>query len=152
MDAAFVWIAAGFGSGRLPYAPGTWGSLVAWLMALPVFLAGAGWWLAAMACVALVLGMVAVARIVPAGDDPPWVVIDEWAGVWAALALVVWVSPTLWAALATLVVFRVLDITKPWPIARLERMSPGWMAVMLDDWAAGLMSGVVVALAFGGVA
>jgi phosphatidylglycerophosphatase A len=112
--------------------------------------------LTAQAVGTLVAALVALAIGLPAAtivaresgrEDPGHVVIDEVAGQLFALIAI----PADWkhAALA-LVLFRVLDIWKPWPIGRLEALHGGW-GIMLDDVAAGLMAlalGYLLPLAF----
>jgi phosphatidylglycerophosphatase A len=66
--------------------------------------------------------------------DPGFVVIDEVAGQWITLLF----SPADWPhGLIALVLFRLFDITKPFPIRRLERLPDGW-GIVFDDVAAGL--------------
>ena len=65
--------------------------------------------------------------------DPGFVVIDEVIGQWIALL----VSPADWRhGLIALVLFRLFDITKPFPVRRLERLPGGW-GIVFDDVAAG---------------
>jgi len=67
-------------------------------------------------------------------EDPGFVVIDEVAGQWIALLG----SPPNWRhALIALVLFRIFDITKPFPARQLERLPGGW-GIVFDDVAAGL--------------
>jgi phosphatidylglycerophosphatase A len=66
--------------------------------------------------------------------DPGFVVIDEVVGQWIALLG----SPADWRhGLIALVLFRLFDITKPFPVRRLERLPGGW-GIIFDDVAAGL--------------
>jgi len=66
--------------------------------------------------------------------DPGFVVIDEVAGQWIALLF----SPADWRhGIIALILFRLFDITKPFPIRRLERLPAGW-GIVFDDVAAGL--------------
>jgi phosphatidylglycerophosphatase A len=66
--------------------------------------------------------------------DPGFVVIDEVAGQWIALVG----SPADWRhGLIALVLFRVFDIAKPFPVRRFERLPGGW-GIVFDDVAAGL--------------
>jgi len=74
--------------------------------------------------------------------DPGWVVADEVAG--QAMASAVALAGPVWpsAALA-FVLFRLLDIVKPWPVNRAERL-PGGLGVLADDLVAGAMAAAVV--------
>ena len=131
-------LAMGFGSGLSPRAPGTAGSIVAllvWLAVPPM-----PWPLyAGLMLVATASGIWLcdhVARELGV-KDPACIVFDEFVGVWIALFMV----PAGWYwVLSGLLLFRVLDIAKPWPISWLDRRLPGGWGIMLDDVAAGLIS------------
>ena len=69
-------------------------------------------------------------------DDPSEVVIDELAGQWLAL---IGLPHSIGFAIASFIIFRILDIAKPFPINQLEILPQGW-GVMLDDIAAGLIT------------
>jgi phosphatidylglycerophosphatase A len=91
--------------------------------------------LVAVAVVTLV-GIAAATRVARATGvkDPQFVVIDEVAGQLVALAGV----PLAWKTfLAGLILFRVFDILKPFPIRRLERLPEG-TGIVVDDLGAGL--------------
>ncbi len=129
-----------FGIGYLKPGPGTLAALLTTVLYLatrhgPLFL-----WVAA---VPVALFTVALGHLL-AGDepDPSWFVLDEVAGVLAALALVP-KEPGL--VILAFLGFRVLDIWKPGPLRRLETLSRGW-GILLDDLAAGLLAGLVVRL------
>lgn len=133
--------------GHLPGAPGTCGSVAA-LSAYVV--AGSpseayGW--AALAGLVVAGSWAATgARELFGDEDPRPVVIDEVAGMWTALLVL---GATSWIGLvAAFVLFRLLDIAKPFPIGRLEKIG-GWAGIMADDLAAGLLAGLVVRLAAG---
>jgi phosphatidylglycerophosphatase A len=146
------WLATCFGIGWLRPGPGTYASVAALLLWLPLMYApispvmlSAATML--LAVVATLVGIPAASRVAQeAGvEDPGFVVIDEAAGTWIALLAVClpwhgWAfSPgaTLPAALVALLLFRVFDIFKPWPVSALDRMHGG-AGIMLDDVAAGL--------------
>ena len=74
--------------------------------------------------------------------DPQNVVIDEVAGQWLTLAAA---APDWKHALTGLVLFRIFDITKPWPARQLEQLPTGW-GIMFDDLAAGFYGAVVLLL------
>jgi len=69
-------------------------------------------------------------------DDPGFVVVDEVAGQWIALIAM---RPDWKHAVLALVLFRVFDIWKPWPIRLLEELPEG-TGIMLDDVAAGVLA------------
>lgn len=135
-------VATFFGSGLLKPAPGTWGSVGAVLL-----WAAFAWGTHASAhglLVFLAVGIVlSIALGVPAATiaeresgrhDPGFVVIDEVAGQWITLLG----SPADWRhALIGLILFRLFDITKPFPVRKLEKLPEGW-GIVFDDVAAGL--------------
>lgn len=133
-DPAFL-IATWFGSGLLPRAPGTWGSLAA-LPAAWFLVEGAGrTGLALAAAAVFVLGVWSAERCVRSSGraDPGFVVVDEVCGQWLSLLVV----PQDFALyLAAFALFRIFDIFKPWPVSWAERRFAGGLGVMLDDVAA----------------
>lgn len=137
-------LATWLGIGRLPVAPGTWAALTAWPIHKLMAESGATLQssLIGLLCIAGVWSAQRVATI--AGkDDPQIVVIDEVVGTLLALALVT--GHGLWAELAALALFRVLDILKPWPIHTIECWrAPAGRTIMADDIAAGVAAGLFV--------
>ena len=135
-------VATFFGAGLGKPGPGTWGSVAALLL---WSLAGIGLHTTPqLLLILLFVGIIlSVALGVPAATiaaresrrhDPGFVVIDEVAGQWIAL---LW-SPADWKhGLIALVLFRLFDITKPFPARRLEELPEGW-GIVFDDVAAGL--------------
>ena len=130
--------------GRIPQAPGTWGSAAALLLAPWIFLPLPLWGrLLALAGV-LLLGTWAATRAeaVLGATDPGCVVIDEVLGQWTAL--LPFAAPSLWTLFAAFVLFRALDIAKPWPIRLVERSLPKGLGVMADDLLAGALAGALL--------
>jgi phosphatidylglycerophosphatase A len=77
--------------------------------------------------------------------DPGPVVLDEVAGQWLALAVVALVRsrpPDVRHMLAAFLLFRLLDVAKPWPIRALERLPGGW-GIVADDLAAALLAALL---------
>ena len=132
------WLATCFKIGHLPIAPGTWGSMAAVI----------GWWLwlqyldplvfIVLIIMIFIIGVFATNIIIDhTGEkDPSRVVIDEMAGQW--LGLLMLPDGMLYIA-GAFILFRFLDILKPWPIRQLEQFPKGW-GVMLDDMLAGLLT------------
>ncbi len=141
-------------------APGTWGSLPPTIaFGLLMYCRTPGPAATAVMAVMFIFGCVACIVCAPASiaatgkKDPGEVVMDEF----AAQALTFLVVPLMGArnlsgwesfllASFGFLVFRVLDIAKPWPIRKLERLPSGW-GVLADDLVAGLASAVFVYLA-----
>jgi len=137
--------------GRMPKAPGTWGSAAALAAApwcfVPLPLGGR---LAAL-CLVLGAGTWAAARAEKAlgRKDPGCVVVDELLGQWTAFApfhLSGWTQAMPLELLALFCLFRFFDILKPWPIRAVERTVPGGLGVMLDDLVAGVFAAASFAL------
>ncbi len=130
-------VATGAGLGRLPLAPGTAGSLLGAALCFPLLrLPWPAYLAAVLAMVALALWAADRMAAELGQPDPGQIVIDEIAGIWiAALAL----PPHLYDLAAVFVLFRVMDVVKPSPIPRLERL-PGGLGIVADDVAAGLLA------------
>jgi phosphatidylglycerophosphatase A len=141
-DGLLLWMLCGFGAGRLPVAPGTWGAALAGLLA-SVLAWGAPAFFQPMLAMAIVLsfivGIVGVPRAEALwGKDPSPLVLDEMVGMWVAL----WTAPVEWEAwLVIFVLFRLFDVLKPLGIRSLERLPGGW-GVMVDDVLAGIYAGL----------
>jgi len=133
-------LALGFGAGLSPWAPGTCGSLLALPFAWVLLDTG---WLLRGAVVALAIG----AGVWICGEsarrlgshDHPGIVWDEI----AAMLLLTLLIPTgaVWL-LGAFALFRVFDITKPWPIRDLDHRLRGGLGIMLDDLMAALYAAV----------
>jgi phosphatidylglycerophosphatase A len=149
-------IALGFGSGLSPMAPGTVGTLWAWVafLVLQPHLTTRQWALLIVA--SLVVGVwacTASARHLGIAD-PSAVVWDEIVAFWIVLWLVT--PASYWAQLVAFVLFRFFDAAKPGPVAwadalfKVRRGQPiGWaqgFGILFDDLVAALCTLVVIAL------
>jgi phosphatidylglycerophosphatase A len=121
-------LATWFGIGRLPIAPGTWGSLAA----LPFAWAIRDFWGVPGLGLASLIVFIAVAKASRV-QDPGAIVIDEIAGQWLVL-LAAPLSPLAWSL--AFLLFRLFDIWKPWPVRGIDRHVKGGLGIMLDDVAA----------------
>jgi phosphatidylglycerophosphatase A len=133
-------VATFFGIGRVKPGPGTWASVatvILWSLAISrVPLRSQTWATIVAAAIVTLIGIPAASRVARAVrlKDPQFVVIDEVAGQLVALIAV----PLAWKTfLAGLILFRVFDILKPFPIRRLERLPEG-TGIVVDDLGAGL--------------
>jgi phosphatidylglycerophosphatase A len=146
-----------FGIGRIPFAPGTWGSAAALPLGYLLHRYGGFPGLALATLAIFALGWWATARYTATAKshDPSEVVIDEVAGQLIAL----WpLSLGLWHAgaapevfpnpgwVGAFLMFRLFDIWKPWPVSRADAMDTP-LGVMLDDVLAGLYAAIVVTIA-----
>jgi len=136
MDRVIMALATGFYAGRLPVCPGTWGSLVAiipWLflrhLSLPAYL--------------LMLGLVFVVGFFVSGSaekllhqaDAGPIVIDEILGMFITLTCAP-NHPAAW--ILGFVLFRIFDITKPFPCSWFDQRIHGGIGIMMDDVIAGI--------------
>ncbi len=125
--------------------PGTVGTLVAlpfwWFlfrhMDLPIYLA-----LLTLLSIASVWLVIGVCRRMGVKDDQS-IVLDEFIGVWITLAA----APPTWQGLmGGFLLFRLFDISKPWPVSWADRKVSGGLGVMLDDIFAGVLAALVLRL------
>lgn len=137
-----LFLALGFGSGLLPKAPGTFGTL----MAVPLYFALDMAPFAVYMTLLLLSALVGIYLCDYAGkylgvSDHGAIVWDEFVGFWIAMIL----APPgwLWVAFG-FIAFRFFDIVKPWPIGWVDRKVKGGLGVMLDDVLAGVMALLVM--------
>jgi phosphatidylglycerophosphatase A len=143
-----VLIATWFGAGLLPWAPGTWGSFAALPCAWVIvhFAGPAGLALSAVLVFALGWWAASVVAAASGYQDPGFIVVDEVAALWLVLA----VAPLDWRAYAAaFVLFRVFDITKPWPSHAIERRVKGGLGIMLDDIVVALYAALLLLIGEG---
>lgn len=164
-----VWLAQGFGIGRMPWAPGTFGSLLGlgWFAVLLVI----AQWSPVSAGVVFLGSVLAsvwtceAAEIILGEKDPGSIVLDEIVALptcflgwmlllWLQLGIVpslqYFFGTTTWfVALGVFLAFRYFDIAKPWPVRQSQDLSRGWGVVMDDQLAAIYVNLVMVAVHFG---
>jgi phosphatidylglycerophosphatase A len=134
-------IATAFGSGYSPIAPGTAGSAVGLLLFWPLHQLPAAAQVAAVVLLYFV-GVAASTRVARGVglEDPGIVVVDEVLGMWTSL-LFLPLTPT--TALAGFLLFRVLDVFKPYPARQFESLPGGW-GIMSDDLMAGIYANLLL--------
>ncbi len=154
-----LFIAQGFGVGRIPVAPGTFGSVVGlvWFAALLVtgryelYLAGS------LVGIGLSVWLCGAAEKILKQKDPPSVVLDEIIAI--PLCFLPWVTQEWWPqrklplietfftgrglvmTAGIFILFRLFDIVKPWPVHQSQRLPRGW-GVTIDD----VLAAIYVAL------
>jgi phosphatidylglycerophosphatase A len=128
-------LATALGAGRVPWAPGTAGSLVGLALALGLERAGGPRAVALGAVLATAIGLAVAGPVARelGQSDPPAVVIDEVAGQLVAL---LFLPPSVRTLTLGFVLFRLLDVWKPPPLRQVERW-PGSLGIMADDLLAG---------------
>ena len=138
-------IATCFGLGLVPIAPGTACSIAA-IAAASILIHQLGWTQAnfGLLTMAALLPGTWAAQVYAAShgkEDPSEVVVDEAIGQWVTL-----LGATVYnwkSLLAALVLFRILDMLKPFPIRQAEKL-PGGVGIVADDVAAGLAGALVL--------
>ena len=149
-DRFIVALAQGWGVGRIPFGPGTWGSLVGLLWFVLLLQTPNLWWFlagtaAGLGCSVWICG---AAENILRERDPSSVVLDEVAAVplcFIALVASAWVQqgrlpeaawffehPGWTRTAVVFVLFRVFDIAKPWPVRQSQNLAGGW-GVTADD-------------------
>jgi phosphatidylglycerophosphatase A len=142
-----------FGIGNLPYAPGTWGSIVAFIVYLILpkswfsTLSGQLFFFKTILLLSLISAYFVTKAEAELGHDHESIVIDEFYGYLISISLF---PKSLLAGLLGLVLFRIFDIFKPEPINSLQRLPKG-LGVMVDDLAAGLFSNISLHVIFFGM-
>lgn len=148
MRAPQVWsnfwhfLAFGFGTGLAKKAPGTWGT-ISGLAVMPLLYLLPLTWALVFIAAASIFGFWLCGRV--ADDlgvhDHGGIVWDEMVGIWMTLILL----PNSWQWwLLGFVLFRILDILKPWPISVLDKHVGGGLGIMIDDMLAGLIAGALL--------
>ncbi len=139
-----VVIATGFGIGWIPFAPGTIASLV---IALIFFFTPE---LDVEYQYAIIFLLFIVARLTLGivvrkygAKDESCIVLDEFLGMAIALFMV---QKEWWLYVIAFLIFRILDIVKPWPISWIERRVPGAYGIILDDVIAGAGAAIITHL------
>lgn len=155
-----LWVAQGFGVGRIPVAPGTFGSVlgVGWFALL--LLPGHLWCFIAGICVGFALSV----WLCEAGEkalgrkDPGSVVLDEITAI--PLCFASWVGLELWRTgafpgvgtffskqnwplvVGVFALFRLFDVAKPWPVRQTQSLPGGW-GITVDDFLAAVYVSLV---------
>ena len=141
-DKAAVFLATGFYVGNIPFAPGTFGSLIG----LPLCFLLAGIQLpAAMTAAVLIIGLAVwiagTAEKALGHKDPGCIVIDEIAGMVVTLIGLPFNFTTV---VTGFILFRILDILKPFPIRVLDKRLSGGLGIVADDVVAGALANISI--------
>jgi phosphatidylglycerophosphatase A len=162
-----LYIAEGFGVGRIPFTPGTFGSLLG-LLWFGLLLASGRWWVFAggmLAGLGLSVWLCGLAEDMLHQKDPGSVVLDEitampvcfsgWVGILLAKNGALPVFDDFFSersgplALGVFVAFRFFDIAKPWPVRQSQALPGGW-GVTIDDVLAAVYVNALVLLVYAG--
>jgi len=161
-----LWIAQGLGVGRIPMAPGTFGSILG-LGWFSLLLATGHLWsftLGTLFGLATSIWLCGFAENFLREKDPSSVVLDEIVampvcfGSWLGVHL--WNTGTIphldflflktnWLLmLVVFVAFRLFDIWKPWPVRQSQSLPGGW-GITIDDVLAAIYVNLLVLLLVG---
>ena len=143
-EKAVMFLATGFYVGYIPLAPGTFGSLIG----LPLCFLLAGIQLPPAIILALLFIGFAVwvsnaAEKILKKKDPGCIVIDEVCGMVITL---IGLPFNLTTAVIGFIIFRILDILKPFPIRTLDRRLSGGIGIVADDVAAGIFANIILSI------
>ena len=157
-----LWIAQGFGIGRIPIAPGTFGSILglAWFACLlcvkswPLFIAGNA------IAVALSVWLCGEAERILKQKDPGSVVLDEIVAI--PICFTGWLAAAWWpqhqwpgieffltrwpSSIGVFALFRFFDILKPWPVRQSQNLPGGWGVTVDDALAAVYVNAMVLVM------
>lgn len=145
----YDFIASLGGIGLIPFAPGTFGSIFAWLVFV-IMSHFVNMLIYTIAIVFIAIWVCEKASVNLIQKDHKSIVIDELAGMWVALVPVIYFASNqferiIYTCLA-LVFFRVFDILKPFPISYFDKKYKNGFGIVLDDIIAGIFSGILSVL------
>ncbi|MBA6335707.1 MULTISPECIES: phosphatidylglycerophosphatase A [unclassified Colwellia] len=129
-------LALGFGSGLLPKAPGTYGTLAA----IPLYLLLAPTSVSTYLAIVIIMSIAGIYICGKAAEDAG--VPDHGAIVWDEIVgflITMFLVPLTWQSIVVgFILFRIFDIFKPWPISYVDKNLHGGLGIMVDDILAGL--------------
>ncbi|MBA6253798.1 MULTISPECIES: phosphatidylglycerophosphatase A [unclassified Colwellia] len=129
-------LALGFGSGLLPKAPGTYGTLAA----IPLYLLLAPASFSTYLAIVIIMSIAGIYICGKAAEDAG--VPDHGAIVWDEIVgflITMFLVPLTWQSIVVgFILFRIFDIFKPWPISYVDKNLHGGLGIMVDDILAGL--------------
>jgi phosphatidylglycerophosphatase A len=163
MNRLWLCVAQGFYIGRIPTAPGTFGSLLG-LGWFAILAATGSWWCYAAGCVGgffCSVWLCGKAEQLLQDKDPGSVVLDEitampvcFAGWICTTQREPWATPPLsvffagWGFAGVFLLFRFFDVAKPWPVRQSQALPGGWGVTVDDFLAAGYVNLVVEIIAW----
>lgn len=145
-----LFISTFFYTGFFPYAPGTAGSVAAFVLYILLLRFLNPFYYISLCLIVFVSGVYfsAKAEKISGVKDPPFVVIDEVLGYLATMSAVSWIHfsliKSLIYALCGLALFRFFDILKPFPVGCIDKKVRGGLGIMFDDLAAAVYSMIVL--------
>ncbi len=139
---AVLFFATGCFSGNIPFAPGTFGTLAGLVPCYFISLLNLPMALGVTFCLILFSIIISdKAEKLLKQKDPGCIVIDEISGIAVTL---IGISFTLKYVAIGFIVFRILDIFKPFPIGYIEKKTKGGIGIVADDVVAGIMANMIL--------
>ena len=137
-------ISSGFGTGFFKPAPGTWGTAMAFLISMAIWLSPlptSPYLAIALAGLFYLLGLWSINVLSEDWeDDDQRIVVDEMIGFWITIIFI----PISWTSLVlAFVLFRFFDILKPLRIRKFDNIKTNW-AVLVDDVVAGVYANITL--------
>ena len=140
------------GLGLSPIGPGTVGSIFGWFIFIVL-----SHFISAIAMIILtifiIIFSVYLSNIVTKDiveKDHKSIVIDELAGIWLAMIPVIFIASSQYErstyALLVLIIFRIFDISKPFPISYIDKNFKNGLGVVLDDLIAAIFAAIFSSL------
>lgn len=134
-------LGSGLFTGYIPYAPGTFGSLAALIIYLIIPGFSETFIMIPVIIVSFIIGVKLGNDFeLKFGKDPKQFTFDEFVGMWIVLISVP--NSFLWIV-ASFIVWRALDIIKPFPANKVESLDGG-IGIMLDDVVSGMYSLIII--------
>ncbi len=133
-------LGSGLYTGFIPKASGTFGSFAALLIFLIPGFENPSLMIFLISLFILIGVPIAVKFESVYGEDPAEYTLDEFIGMWITL---LFIPKKIWFILLAFLIWRVLDILKPFPAGKLESVKNGW-GVILDDVMAGIYSFMII--------
>jgi len=139
---SILFLATGFYVGYIPFAPGTFGTLVGLPFCLLFALISTkAAFVLTFIFIGIAIGIAHQAEKYLQKKDPGPIVIDEMAGILVTFWAIPFNAET---AVMGFYIFRILDIAKPAPIRYLEKHLPGGAGIVLDDVLAGIFANLIL--------
>lgn len=139
----YLVIATLFGIGYVKKAPGTLASFVSLLFFSILFIISPSL-VVIVTTLVIILGLYVCEKCyTQENQDPQYIVIDEMAGMGISMLLV---GESIILGILAFIIFRILDIKKPWIIGSSEKSFKGGVSIMIDDILAGFITLIIIVI------
>lgn len=139
----YLIIATLFGIGYAKKAPGTVASFVSLLFFALLFIIAPSL-VVIVTTLSIIIGLYVCEKcFTEENQDPGYIVIDEMAGMGISMLLV---GDSIILGILAFIIFRILDIKKPWIIKSSEKSFKGGTSIMIDDILAGFITLIIIVI------